>query len=91
MLSNTYFLANFRFDTAENEPAKNLQIFAKIVQNCAKIANIARGRWRAAPRSRAAASWPAPRRAAPAGRGRPRRVSRHRTARRARRRARHLS
>ena len=29
MLSNTYFLAKFRFDTAENEPAKNLQNFAK--------------------------------------------------------------
>ena len=28
MLSNAYFLAKFRFDTAENEPAKNLQIFA---------------------------------------------------------------
>ena len=25
MLSNAYFLANFRFDTAENEPAQNLQ------------------------------------------------------------------
>ena len=25
MLSNAYFLANFRFDTAENEPAKKLQ------------------------------------------------------------------
>ena len=25
MLSNAYFLANFRFDIAENEPAKNLQ------------------------------------------------------------------
>ena len=25
MLSKTYFLAKFRFDTAENEPAKNLQ------------------------------------------------------------------
>ena len=25
MLSNGYFLAKFRFDTAENEPAKNLQ------------------------------------------------------------------
>ena len=25
MLSNAYFLANFRFDSAENEPAKNLQ------------------------------------------------------------------
>ena len=31
MLSNAYFLAKFRFDTAENEPAKNLQNFAKFV------------------------------------------------------------
>ena len=29
MLSNAYFLAKIRFDTAENEPAKNLQHFAK--------------------------------------------------------------
>ena len=29
MLSNAYFLAKFRFDTAENEAAKNLQKFAK--------------------------------------------------------------
>ena len=28
MLSNAYFLAKFRFDTAENEPAKNLQTIA---------------------------------------------------------------
>ena len=28
MLSNAYLLAKFRFDTAENEPAKNLQNFA---------------------------------------------------------------
>ena len=28
MLSNADFLAKFRFDTAENEPAKNLQKFA---------------------------------------------------------------
>ena len=28
MLSNAYFLAKFRFDTAENEPAKNLKKFA---------------------------------------------------------------
>ena len=28
MLSNAYFLAKFRFDTAENEPAKNWQNFA---------------------------------------------------------------
>ena len=27
MLSNAYFLAKFRFDTAENEPAKSLQNF----------------------------------------------------------------
>ena len=30
MLSNAYFLAKFRFDTAENEPAKNLQKFANV-------------------------------------------------------------
>ena len=36
MLSNAYFLAKFRFDTAENEPAKNLQNFTK-------FANFARG------------------------------------------------
>ena len=35
MLSNAYFLANVRFDTAENEPAKNLQNFAKICPNFA--------------------------------------------------------
>ena len=29
MLSNAYFLAKFRFDTAANEPAKNLQKIAK--------------------------------------------------------------
>ena len=29
MLSNAYFLAKFRLDTAENEPAKKLQKFAK--------------------------------------------------------------
>ena len=29
MLSNAYFLAKFRFDTAENEPAKNLLILNK--------------------------------------------------------------
>ena len=37
MLSNAYFLAKFRFDTAENEPAKNLQN----LQNFAKLANFA--------------------------------------------------
>ena len=30
MLSNAYFLAKFRSDTAENEPAKNLQNFRKM-------------------------------------------------------------
>ena len=30
MLSDAYFLAKFRFDTAENEPAKNLQNFRKM-------------------------------------------------------------
>ena len=29
MLSNAYFLAKFRFDTAEKEPAKNVQFFRK--------------------------------------------------------------
>ena len=33
MLSNAYFLAKFRFDTAENEPAKNLQKFANNFAN----------------------------------------------------------
>ena len=31
MLSNAYFLAKFRFDTAENEPAKNLQNFTNFL------------------------------------------------------------
>ena len=39
MLSNAYLLPKFRFDTAENEPAKNLQSFAKF--NFAKFANFA--------------------------------------------------
>ena len=30
MLSNAYFLAKVRFDTAENEPAKNLQILQNL-------------------------------------------------------------
>ena len=30
MLSNAYFLAKFRFDTAENEPAKNLPILTPL-------------------------------------------------------------
>ena len=43
MLSNAYFLANFRFDTAENEPAKNFQIFAKIFANFAALCGRGRG------------------------------------------------
>ena len=35
MLSNAYFLAKFRFDTAENEPTKNSQNFT----NFANFAN----------------------------------------------------
>ena len=41
MLSNAYFLAKFHFDTAENEPAENLQNFAKILQKL-KICKILR-------------------------------------------------
>ena len=33
MRSNAYFLAKFRFDTAENEPAKNLQKILLIFPN----------------------------------------------------------
>ena len=33
MLSNASSLATFRFDTGENEPAKNLQTFVKICRN----------------------------------------------------------
>ena len=40
MLSNAYFLAKFRFDTAENEPAKNLQNVAKTDANFANFANL---------------------------------------------------
>ena len=32
MLSNAYLLAKFRFDTAENDPAKNLQNFSKFAK-----------------------------------------------------------
>ena len=37
MLSNAYFLEKFRFDTAENEPAKNLQNFAKNAKLCPRV------------------------------------------------------
>ena len=36
MLSNAYFLAKFRFDPAENEPAKNLQNFANFANKKAQ-------------------------------------------------------
>ena len=39
MLSNAYFLENVRFDTAENEPAKNLQNLQTFTKIC-KIANL---------------------------------------------------
>ena len=38
---NAYFLAKFSFDTAENEPAKNLQIFKKILAKFVNFANFA--------------------------------------------------
>ena len=37
MLSNAYFLAKFRFDTAENEPAKNLQTIANFASFASNI------------------------------------------------------
>ena len=43
MLSNAYFLAKFGFDTAENEPAKNLQNFAKFANFAdPKLLNVCR-------------------------------------------------
>ena len=36
MLSNAYVLAKFRFDTAEKEPAKNLQKFSNKIANSNK-------------------------------------------------------
>ena len=48
MQSNAYFLAKFRFDTAENEPAKNLQtmlILPKklLLANCTAGGTLIRG------------------------------------------------
>ena len=43
MLSNAYFLAKFRFDTAENEPAQNLQKFANFLNFDVKSPQPARG------------------------------------------------
>ena len=75
MLSNAYFLAKFRFDTAENEPAKNLQnlrkfkicqIFANLLLTSAVPRLRARGRRRRGARGGARAV-PEPRGAGPAG------------------------
>ena len=53
MLSNAYLLAQFCFDTAENELAKNLLNFANILQTFARFANFSdfanRGRRALAP------------------------------------------
>ena len=38
MLSNEYFLAKFRFDTAENAPAKNVQNLQNFARKIAKFA-----------------------------------------------------
>ena len=40
MLSNAYFLAKFRFDTAEKEPAKKLQNCAEANPKCVDFANV---------------------------------------------------
>ena len=58
MLSNAYFLAKFRFDTAENEPAKNFQNSAKTLPilltsiQCTPYADLHRVRPRGRPRRR---------------------------------------
>ena len=44
MLSNAYFLAKIRFDTVENEPAKNLQKFAKFLNAAGPRGLLLRGR-----------------------------------------------
>ena len=58
MLSNAYFLAKFRFDTAENEPAKKLQNFASLEGAAEVLAVAARGA-RDADLAPAAAAWAA--------------------------------
>ena len=67
MLSNAYFLAKFRFDTAENEPVKNLQNFA----NFPNLAN-------PNPSARAQSAAGGVERGAPSLRGRRRRPRRRR-------------
>ena len=49
-----YFLAKVRFDTAENEPAKNLQNFAKYLQKFEVFENIVQSRGLRGPRRLAA-------------------------------------
>ena len=62
MLSNAYFVAKFRFDKAENEPAKNLQKNSNLANfaNLANLANVANlevvGQADAGPRVRPAAA-----------------------------------
>ena len=58
MLSNAYFLAKFRIDTAENDPAKNLQKFAKIYPAVSKPTQRPPGT--GAPASAAPGAAPAP-------------------------------
>ena len=53
MLSNAYFLAKFRFDTAENEPAKNLQKICKVLTKFANFVNFASFALRASASGRA--------------------------------------
>ena len=43
MLSNAYFLAKFHFDTAENEPAKNLQNFVNFPNFASLAVHLALG------------------------------------------------
>ena len=49
MLSNAYFLAKFRFDTAENDPAKNLQQKNANFANFVNFVNAQKKRARAMP------------------------------------------
>ena len=63
MLSNAYFLARFRFDTAENEPAKKLQNLiksCKISYNLPILLTRPAGRVEAALRGRARRAPPVP-------------------------------
>ena len=58
MLSNAYFLAKFRFDTAENEPAQNLQNFAKFANFAdPNPLTLTLARWRTRTTAAAGAGW----------------------------------